>query len=154
MRFASWRTKTKAKQSSSSTTTPSSCISGESLTKSGNPPRRPKFNKSGHRSGFETLFNKIAESKGLILTYEDPRSLLSFITQPKKRVYHPDFTAAPGWYIETKGRMVSADRAKLVLIKEQHPTARILIIFQRPGHTISKQSKTTYSAWADKHGFE
>ena len=126
---------------------------GKAPTTSGNPPKKKsKFNKSGHRSGFETLFNNLATAKGYTLAYE--ASLLPFVTQPQKRIYHPDFTAAPGWYIETKGRLQSADRTKLLLIKEQHPTARILIVFQRPDHTINKGSKTTYGAWATKHGLE
>ena len=115
-------------------------------------PKKSPFNKSGHRSGFETLFHTLATSKGFKLGYE--ADLLPFETPPKRKTYHPDFTAAAGWFIETKGRLDSADRTKLILVKKQHPTARILIIFQRPDHTITKQSKTTYAAWAEKNGFQ
>ena len=123
---------------------------------SGTTPATPKkrtspYNKAGHRSGFETMFHKLAETEGYTLGYE--KDLLAFVPPPKRRTYHPDFTAAPGWFIETKGRLDSADRTKLRLVKEQHPAARILIIFQRPNHTITKTSKTTYWQWAVKYGF-
>ena len=40
----------------------------------------------------------------------------------------------------------------MLAVKAQHPELDIRFVFQR-NNTLSKQSKTTYGAWADKHGF-
>lgn len=56
-------------------------------------------------------------------------------------------------HIEAKGWFTSADRTKLLLVREQNPWIDIRILFQRPSNTLSKKSKTTYAEWADKHGF-
>ena len=44
-------------------------------------------------------------------------------------------------------------RRKMLAVKAQHPELDIRFVFQR-NNTLSKQSKTTYGAWADKHGFK
>lgn len=56
--------------------------------------------------------------------------------------------------IETKGRFVTADRQKHLLIKEQHPNLDIRFLFQNSKARISKSSKTTYADWCRKHGFQ
>lgn len=55
--------------------------------------------------------------------------------------------------IETKGRFVTADRQKHLLIKKQHPDLDIRFLFQNSRARISKTSKTTYADWCRKHGF-
>ena len=55
--------------------------------------------------------------------------------------------------IETKGRFVTADRQKHILIKEQHPELDIRFLFQNARSRISKTSRTTYADWCRKHGF-
>lgn len=106
----------------------------------------------GHRSGLETAFDKITKLKGFNLTYED--TVLAYHTLPQKKRYTPDWTVRPGWYIESKGRLSSADRKKHLYIKEQHPTVRILIVFQRPQNKLYKGSPTSYGQWATKVGIE
>ncbi len=110
--------------------------------------------KKGHRSGLETAFNKVCLLKGIKLGYELKESVLPFVTAPQKRKYHPDWTIKPGWYIETKGRLTSSDRKKMVYVKEQHPKARILVVFQRPQNKLYKGSPTTYGQWCDKVGIQ
>lgn len=56
--------------------------------------------------------------------------------------------------VETKGRFLTADRQKHLLIQRQHPELDIRFVFSNPNQKISKQSKTTYAAWCDKHGFQ
>lgn len=106
----------------------------------------------GHRSGLETKFNAICISKGIKLGYET--TVLPFTTSPQKRKYKPDWTVKPGWYIETKGRMLSADRKKHLYIKQQHPKIRLLIVFQRPQNKLYKGSPTDYGGWCDKNNIE
>lgn len=67
--------------------------------------------------------------------------------------YTPDFPLPNGIIIETKGRFVTADRQKHLLVKDQHPKADIRFVFSNPNQRISKTSKTTYAMWCDKHGF-
>lgn len=59
----------------------------------------------------------------------------------------------PTLVIETKGRFVTADRQKHLLIKEQHPLIEVRFVFQNSRQKISKKSKTTYADWCGKHGF-
>ena len=55
--------------------------------------------------------------------------------------------------MESKGRFVTEDRQKHLLVKKQHPELDIRFVFSNPRARISKTSATTYAAWCDKHGF-
>lgn len=67
--------------------------------------------------------------------------------------YTPDFQIGPNKFIEGKGRFTSADRAKHLYIKEQHPDIQIFFVFGNPDNKLSRVSKTTYGEWASKHGY-
>lgn len=105
----------------------------------------------GYRSGLE---EKLAEQlriagveckyESLVIHYEKPAS---------KHKYTPDFPLPNGIIIESKGRFVTADRQKHLLIKKQHPHLDIRFVFSTSKARISKTSKTTYAAWCEKHGF-
>lgn len=56
-------------------------------------------------------------------------------------------------YIEAKGYFPSADRTKMLLVRDQNPDIDIRLLFQRSSNTLNKKSKTTYGDWATKHGF-
>lgn len=89
---------------------------------------------------------------GRVVEYEAAR--LEYV---KKARYVHDFQDKPYgpnvrvWY-EAKGRFMPADRAKLLAVKEAHPSADIRLVFQR-NNKLSKDSNTTYMEWAKKHGF-
>lgn len=110
------------------------------------PTSKPKF-----RSGFEQTFYK-SLPQGAVL-YED--TVIPYIQPESHHRYTPDFRI-PGTsvYLELKGIWSREDRAKHLLIKEQHPDKRIILVFQNPKKTISKASKTTYAMWATKHGID
>ena len=55
--------------------------------------------------------------------------------------------------IETKGRFVTADRQKMLLVKEQYPDLDIRFVFSNPNSRISKKSKTTYAHGAKSMAF-
>lgn len=75
-------------------------------------------------------------------------------TKPAKEArYTADFRLPNGVIIETKGRFVTADRQKHILIKEQRPDLDIRFVFSNPNNRISKKSETTYAKWCEKHGF-
>lgn len=68
-------------------------------------------------------------------------------------VYTPDFILPNGVILEAKGWLKPEDRRKMLCVKKAHPDRDIRFVFQQPYNTISSRSKTTYAAWAEKHGF-
>lgn len=111
----------------------------------------PKIKKKApnYRSKFEQT---IGEFLGDLAEHEPER--IPFTQPSKQRFYVPDFKTRGGVYVECKGRWVAEDRAKHVWLREQHPTKRIIIIFQNSKVRLSKVSKTTYGEWATKNGIE
>ena len=111
----------------------------------------PKAKKKppNYRSKFE---QSIGEFLGDNAEHEPER--IPFIQPSKQRFYVPDFKTRGGLYVECKGRWVAEDRAKHVWLREQHPTKRIILIFQNSKVRLSKVSKTTYGEWATKNNIE
>ena len=107
--------------------------------------------KLGFRSGFENDVYKQIERKGEQPRYETFK--ISYIIPESKHTYTPDFILDNGIIIETKGRFVTSDRKKHLLIKKQHPELDIRFLFQNAKAKINKGSKTTYADWCEKHGF-
>ena len=77
-------------------------------------------------------------------------------TRPARQSkYTPDFVLTnSGIIVETKGRFMTDDRAKHLLLKAEHPHLDIRFVFSNPKQRISKASKTTYAMWCEKHGFK
>lgn len=107
--------------------------------------------KHGFRSGLEEAIALDLKSKGIIATFE--AGPITYIQPEKKRKYTKDFILPNAIVIESKGRFVSEDRAKHLLIKAQHPDLEIRFVFSNPKQRISKASKTTYAMWCDKNGY-
>jgi hypothetical protein len=55
--------------------------------------------------------------------------------------------------VESKGRFITANRQQMILVQQQHPELDIRFVFSNSRQKISKQSKTTYGMWCQKHGF-
>jgi hypothetical protein len=106
--------------------------------------------KKKYRSKFESDTARKLRNKGIPFEYE--QYYVEYIPPPRR--YTPDFRLPNGIFIETKGRFVSSDRAKHLLIKDQHPELDIRFLFMNPNNKLSKKSKTTYAEWCDKHGFK
>jgi hypothetical protein len=68
-------------------------------------------------------------------------------------VYTPDFIIPNGVIIEAKGYFKPEDRRKMLAVRKAHPELDIRLVFQQPYNTLTKTSKTTYAAWADKYNF-
>ncbi|HFK4065594.1 TPA: endonuclease I [Kluyvera georgiana] len=96
------------------------------------------------RSNFEKDFSKSVDE------YEYESKKLKYVVT---KTYTPDFLVG-NILIETKGYFKPADRSKHLAIKEQHPELDIRFVFQNSNNKLSKNSKTTYGQWADKHGFK
>ena len=120
-------------------------------------PRHSKTRKDaeeqGYRSGFEERVARNLTERGIPFEYEPKSEVLSYRVD-EVRKYLPDFRVdgVSKVIVECKGRFTAADRKKLKLIKAQHPEKDIRLLFMRD-NTLSKQSKTRYSMWAEKHGF-
>lgn len=107
--------------------------------------------KYGFRSGLEeTIAAQIAE-EGHEVRFES--RVINYIKPAKAARYTPDFELDNGIIIESKGRFLTADRQKHLLVKQQHPDKDIRFVFSNSRQRISKQSKTTYADWCEKHGF-
>lgn len=116
--------------------------------------------KYGFRSGLEERISKELEGTGCCFSYEE--EAIHYVKPARKSKYTPDFiiTKRPDGtlkerplVIESKGRFLTADRQKHLLIKDQHPDIDIRFVFSNSRQKISKQSQTTYAMWCEKHGF-
>ena len=101
-----------------------------------------------YRSGLEERFSKYLDKLNVPYLFEVEK--FEYQTTSK---YTPDFFLKNGVIIECKGFFKPSDRRKHLAIKAQHPELDIRFVFQR-NNTLTKQSKTTYGSWADKHGFK
>lgn len=109
--------------------------------------------KHGFRSGLEDRIADSLTNQGIPYEYE---KLVIGYTQPAKaRKYTPDFVLLNNnIIIESKGRFITADRQKHLMIKEQYPDLDIRFVFSNSKAKLSKLSQTTYGMWCDKFGFK
>lgn len=108
--------------------------------------------KYGFRSGLEERVAQQMEGQSIPFTYE--KDVIRYLKPAREAKYTPDFVLRHnGIIVETKGRFMTADRQKHLLIKKQHPELDIRFVFSNPNSRISKQSKTTYAMWCLKHDF-
>lgn len=103
------------------------------------------------RSGLEERTAKYLKKLKVKFTYEKLKIRWQDL---RYRTYTPDFILANGIIVETKGRFITSDRQKHLMIKEQHPDLDIRFVFSNPNSKLYKGSKTTYADWCDKHGFK
>ena len=103
----------------------------------------PKF-----RSNFERVLALDLKRSGVPFGYETKR-----IDYLKSHYYTPDFVISNGVLIEAKGRFLSSDRGKHLLIQKQHPELDIRFVFMNARNKLNKRSRTTYADWCDRHGF-
>lgn len=90
--------------------------------------------------------------RGVGFSYEE--LVIEYSKPAKKHKYTPDFVLLDnGIIVETKGRFLTADRQKHLLVKQQHPHLDIRFVFSNSKAKISKASKTTYAMWCEKNGF-
>jgi hypothetical protein len=106
-------------------------------------PQRATALKYGWRSGLEERVAKELTSQGVGFSYEELTG--EYEVPPRRARYTPDFVLPNGIIVETKGRWVTADRQKIRLIRSQHPTLDLRMVFSNSKARISKQSQTTYA---------
>jgi len=103
----------------------------------------------GFRSMFEVRIAEELNDAKVPYEYETLK-----IKYTREQVYNPDFILPNGIILEVKGKFDSNDRAKHLLIKQQHPELDIRFVFMRASQKLYKGSKSTYAEWADNHGFK
>lgn len=108
--------------------------------------------KHGFRSGLEGQVS--AQLTAANIPYEYESFKVPYITPAKSHKYTPDFRLPNGIIVETKGRFLTADRQKHLLIKDQRPELDIRFVFSNSKTKISKTSKTSYADWCLKYGFK
>lgn len=107
--------------------------------------------KYGFRSGLEEKIAEDLTSKGVGFSFEE--LVIPYVKPEKSARYTPDFVLDNGIIIESKGRFLTEDRQKHLLIQKQHPEYDIRFVFSNSRTKISKRSKTTYADWCEKNGF-
>ena len=108
--------------------------------------------KYGFRSGLEGDTAQQLIEAGIKYEYEKLK--IRYKKPERESTYTPDFVLANGIIVETKGRFLTDDRQKQLLVKQQHPDLDIRFVFSNSRQRISKASRTTYAMWCDKHGFK
>ena len=108
------------------------------------------------RSGLERQNARRLELAGVHYRYEEEK--IKFLKPARDATYTPDFkvTTRSGKeiFVETKGRFLTEDRQKHILIKDQRPELDIRFVFSNSKTRISKTSRTTYAAWCESKGFK
>ena len=106
----------------------------------------------GYRSGLEETIAAHLQGNGIKFEFESIK--VPYVIPESNHTYNPDFLLLKnGIIVETKGRFISEDRKKHILIKLQHPNLDIRFVFSNSNNKISKGSKTTYKKWCETNGF-
>ena len=99
---------------------------------------------------FDSQFEKAYSEKNNI-----PKNVSLKLPYTIDYTYTPDFVDHDEKIIfETKGFFPPEERRKMIAVKKANPDWHIIMVFQNPNAKINKKSKTTYSQWAIKNGFE
>ncbi|BAQ94082.1 endonuclease [uncultured phage_MedDCM-OCT-S28-C10] len=113
--------------------------------------KRAKRQTTLFRSGLEERLADQLTSLGV--SYEYETLVVKYVKPEKTHRYTPDFILSNGIIIEGKGRFLTKDRQKHILVKQQNPDLDIRFVFSNPNQRISKISKTTYAKWCTTNGF-
>ena len=114
--------------------------------------KRPSLKRTSnnkYRSGFESKLAHQLKRSGVDFEYETLT-----IEYQRLSTYTPDFILPNGIIIEAKGVWTVEDRAKHLLVREQHPHLDIRMVFMRASNKINKKSKTTYAMWCERKGIK
>ncbi len=109
----------------------------------------------GYKSGLEEQMPAQLDAAGVSWGYETQK--IKYRVE-KNCTYTPDFPivnlSGYSWFLESKGRFLTADRMKHIMIKQQFPDLDIRFVFTNANAKISKTSKTTYGKWCEQYGFK
>ena len=106
---------------------------------------------NNYRSKFEARVASYLESRNI--TYEYEKWKLPYTVPETVKNYIPDWKIGDT-YIETKGLFTSADRKKMLLVREANPGVVLRLLFMNADVKLRKGSPTSYGTWATKNNFE
>ena len=98
------------------------------------------------RSKLEERVATLRMTLGISYEYESTK-----IPYTIQHNYNPDFLLPNNIHLETKGYWDAKDRRKILAVKKADPSIDLRMVFQAPYNKISKQSKTTYAQWCERH---
>lgn len=105
---------------------------------------------STYRSQEEDQVATALGTRGLPFTYEEHKLRYTKVSTYKTdfAVYLPDVGTV---LLEVKGWWSAQDRQKIRAVVAHNPKANLVMVLSRPTNRISKQSKTTYAEFCDRH---
>ena len=90
--------------------------------------------KISFRSGLEEHLANQLEQLGVNFEYET--LVVNYDRPAKTHRYYPDFILPNGIIIEAKGRFLTKDRQKHLLVKAQNPELDIRFVFSNPNQLL------------------
>ena len=108
----------------------------------------------GFRSGLEVKMAILLSEMGIEFDFEG--HLLEWTPLPIKKKYHPDFPIVKRLpdgrmlIIETKGRFMPDDMAKIEAVKVQHPEVVLCLVFQNPRAWFRRAKTRNYAKWCSE----
>ena len=102
--------------------------------------------------GFENKIKAFLQDLGV--EYEFETLKLKYTIPASLHTYTPDFILPNGIIVETKGRFLSDDRKKHLLIRKEYPHLDIRFVFDKKNNKIAPGSKTTNEQWCEKNNFK
>jgi hypothetical protein len=108
-------------------------------------------------NSLETRIASDLTSAGISFTYR--AKPITYQKPARTAVYTPTFviTDGPkaGIVIQNKGRFVTEDRQKHLVLKTQYPDLDVRFVFSRSKDRISRRpDSVTYAAWCERNGFQ
>lgn len=126
--------------------------------------RKVLLQATGFRSGYEKRVTDDLTKREIAYSYESVTFTYPFPIRGSKCVqcgspatrtgrYTPDLKFDNGSFCETKGKLTSANRTRLVAFRAARPDITLRILFQADNWLTSKH-KQRYTDWAKSAGFE
>lgn len=102
------------------------------------------------RSGLEEKNSELLNKHKVEYSFE--QHWINYEIPSRVAKYLPDFILSNGIIVECKGIFETVDRQKHLLLREQHPSLDIRLVFSSSKAKLYKGSPTTYGMWCEKHG--
>ncbi len=132
---------------------------------------RAKLN-APYKSGYEKIVALWMEQEKIPFEYEPCKLMYPLPAKGKCaecgaaallrfKDYLPDFEISPygklnpkdRFFLETKGRLTSVDRTKMLAVIKEYPTVKFRMLFMRD-EPLNKGKKAKYSDWCKRKGIE
>lgn len=103
-------------------------------------------------SGLEEAVATQLKARGVAFVHE-PQPPVEYDVPERPSKFTPTFVLPNGIIVHTFRRLVLADRKKLMMIRDQHPTLDLRLVFVNSLSRVVKGGKATYGDWCRRMGF-